>query len=244
MYFPESYIRVNRVQRNDFAKTLSKLSLSWCEEECDVLDVGCGTADVTRHVLRPSLKCKNPRIVGIDVSQAMVDYARTSCTDELKFHLMNIATYEDPRLLRAVKNMYELLKPNGVIFLLFNTRAMTFSAEKKVINKQKWSKYLKGAPIATWPYEESKNPTEELKQIMEVAGFTVLTCEVSKKLIVFPTGDDLKDFQASVTPYQKIIPAEKMNEFMMEIVDELKFTEQNDGTYHIEYETIEVFARK
>ncbi|KAF4522097.1 hypothetical protein B566_EDAN011248, partial [Ephemera danica] len=185
MYFPESYIKVNRVQRNDFAKALSKLSLTWGEEECDVLDVGCGTADGTRHVLRPSLKCKIPRIVGIDVSQAMVDYARTSCPDELKFQVMNIATYEDPRLLRAIKNMYDLLKPNGEIFLLFNTKAMTFSAEKKIIKKQKWSKYLKDTPIATWPYEESKNPAEELKQIMEFVGFTVLSCKVSKKLIVF-----------------------------------------------------------
>ncbi|KAF4532442.1 hypothetical protein B566_EDAN014447 [Ephemera danica] len=98
-YFPESYIKVNGVQRNDFAKALSKLSLTWGQEECDVLDVGCGTADVTRHLLRPSLKCKNPHIVGIDMSQAMVDYSRTSCTDEIKFHVMNIATYEDPRLL-------------------------------------------------------------------------------------------------------------------------------------------------
>ncbi|KAF4518563.1 hypothetical protein B566_EDAN015374 [Ephemera danica] len=99
MYQPQKYSEINALQRRDFQETLAKFSscLTWGEEECDVLDVGCGSGDVTRDVLRPSLQCRKPRIVGIDVSQAMVDFARTSRTDELQFHVMDIATSQNPR---------------------------------------------------------------------------------------------------------------------------------------------------
>ncbi|KAF4518562.1 hypothetical protein B566_EDAN015373 [Ephemera danica] len=166
MHSPEQYAAANILQRDDFAETLAKFSscLTWGEEECDVLDVGCGSGDVTRDVLRPSLQCSKPRIVGIDVSNSMVDFARTSCTDELQFHVMDIATSQNPRHLfpdgfdkiysnyclhwvqdqsTAMLNIYDLLRPGGEMILVFLGYHPVFQAFQYLAAKPQWAPFMK-----------------------------------------------------------------------------------------------------
>ncbi|KAF4520166.1 hypothetical protein B566_EDAN008984 [Ephemera danica] len=100
------------------------------------------------------------------------------------------------------------------------------------------------SPIVSLAYEKSKQPAEELRRYMEDAGFTVLSCELLDKVVVFPSRDDFKEFLTSVSAYQKVIPEEKMDEFISEVLDELPNAEQEDGSFHKNFKTLQAFARK
>ncbi|KAF4518561.1 hypothetical protein B566_EDAN015372 [Ephemera danica] len=209
MELPKLYTTINQSQRRDFQDTLAKFSscLTWGEEECDVLDVGCGSGDVTRDVLRPSLQCSKPRIVGIDVSQAMVDFARTSRTHELQFHVMDIATSQNPRHLfpdgfdkiysncvlhwvsnerHAMQNMYDLLKPGGEMVLLFMAWHPGIHAVEILATKPMWEAYsLQDTLKHVFPHRHSEDPAKEVRELLESLGFHVESCECYERSFSF-----------------------------------------------------------
>jgi trans-aconitate methyltransferase len=138
---PKEYLKVNKLQRQEFQVTLDKFSSlqNWSMSSCDVLDVGCGSGDVTHDVLLPSLQCPS-RLVGIDVSPAMVEFANANYkSDSMQFHCVDIATTDDitnifPRrfdkiysscCLHWVKDhRYQIRVQHFIIFILIMSQAI------------------------------------------------------------------------------------------------------------------------
>lgn len=79
MLDPELYQRENNIQRRDVRDLLKEFMhlVRWRPEGEDVvMDVGCGSGDVTWDLLRPLLPAGYAKIVGVDISEKMVRYAR------------------------------------------------------------------------------------------------------------------------------------------------------------------------
>lgn len=95
MYQADLYIRNNDLQRRDIYKVLhnSMNLIKWTGTgEEMIVDLGCGSGDVTKDViLRSSPKIKG--IVGVDISSDMLKFARDQNSHEqIEYKHLNLAT--------------------------------------------------------------------------------------------------------------------------------------------------------
>ena len=91
------YATSNAMQRRDAAVVLaSHISAMTWEEEENILDVGCGSGDVTSSLLYEAIPVPC-HLVGCDVSEKMVSYAREHhSTDNITFCHLDITSSTSP----------------------------------------------------------------------------------------------------------------------------------------------------
>lgn len=73
------YHKANQAQRYNAQQALQEFAIifEWRSDGRDsVLDAGCGTGDVTFDLLLPILPPNFERVVGVDISKEMIEYAR------------------------------------------------------------------------------------------------------------------------------------------------------------------------
>jgi juvenile hormone acid methyltransferase len=91
---PVSYSKANDLQRNVAEKLLKeRMNLfKWNHDGSDsLLDIGCGSGDVTVDFLLPLLPKESKTLIGIDKSQAMVKYCKEKYkNDVMRFYELDI----------------------------------------------------------------------------------------------------------------------------------------------------------
>ena len=159
------YATSNQMQRRDAAVALAAHlpSMTWQEEE-DILDVGCGSGDVTSSLLYPAIPV-SCRLTGCDVSREMVEFARENHqADNIQFSQLDIASSDPPRLTfpagfqkifslyclhwvrdlpRAVRNIHSLLLDGGQALLIFLASNPVFRMYRNLAANLKWAQYMK-----------------------------------------------------------------------------------------------------
>ena len=159
------YATSNQMQRRDAAVALAAHlpSMTWEEEE-DILDVGCGSGDVTASLLYSAIPVRC-RLTGCDVSCEMVEFARTHHqTDNIQFSQLDIASALQPRLTfpagfhkifslyclhwvrdlpAAVRNIHSLLLQGGQALLVFLASNPVFRMYRILAANIKWAQYMK-----------------------------------------------------------------------------------------------------
>lgn len=79
------YSNFNQCQRHDAKLTIdefaNQLKLN-SNGVVSLLDIGCGPGDVLHEFVVPKLPEGNRKIVGVDVSQKMIDFASEACPKE------------------------------------------------------------------------------------------------------------------------------------------------------------------
>lgn len=154
---PELYTQVNKIQRRDAQEMLEDFAgkIGWRLDGNDsILDAGCGSGDVTVDILLPVLPKNFHRLVGIDISKQMIDYARKTqihpklsfeqfdlCTDLEKHPLTNLQQFDHifsfytfhrvPDKTMCIKNFNKLLGTNGDLLLLFAGNHPIYDAYKE-----------------------------------------------------------------------------------------------------------------
>jgi juvenile hormone acid methyltransferase len=91
---PVLYSKVNDLQRN-VAENLLKERLDlfeWTHDGSDsLLDIGCGSGDVTVDFLLPLLPKNSKTLIGVDKSQEMVQYCKEKYkNDVLRFYELDV----------------------------------------------------------------------------------------------------------------------------------------------------------
>ena len=159
------YATSNQMQRRDAAVALAAHlpSMTWEEEE-EILDVGCGSGDVTSSLLYPAIPVRC-RVTGCDVSQEMVQYARENHqADNIHFSHLDIASPAQPRLTfpagfhkifslyclhwvrdlpTAIRNIHTLLLEGGQSLLIFLASNPVFRMYRILAANVKWAQYMK-----------------------------------------------------------------------------------------------------
>lgn len=197
---PEIYVRGNYLQRHAVQEALQEFAIDWrCDGGDSVLDAGCGPGDVTVDILMPYLPANFSRLIGVDISNKMIDYARkTYVRPNLSFEKFDLTKDLEKQPFRNVKpfdhifsfyvimwisnletyfqNFHKLLAPNGDLFLLSPGKYPAYDVLKAQSLDKRWAQYMRNFDDKSSPFSSTKYLTEDSCVLLRKYGFT--DCEV------------------------------------------------------------------
>uniref|UniRef100_T1IRK8 Methyltransferase domain-containing protein n=1 Tax=Strigamia maritima TaxID=126957 RepID=T1IRK8_STRMM len=240
----ELYANSNAFQKRDTSMVLSEFMplMNWSNDD-EILDVGAGSGDVTRNLLWPGC-VKFDRIVGIDRSQKMVNYAREHFENErLSFEQMDIADAVQPinvfprgftkifsffclhwiqKQRKAISNLYQLLRPGGTCLLVFLARNPVFDMYERLAKNPRWAPYMNDLDKFIPIHQYSTDAATDFRATLENCGFRVLSCEAPEFSYVFENLNYLRDCLKAVNPFVNRMPQEEQNDYMIDCLKELQ----------------------
>ncbi|XP_075547454.1 juvenile hormone acid O-methyltransferase-like [Dermacentor variabilis] len=134
-----------------------------CDEQ--YLDIGCGPGNFTRNYLLPLCPPSMRRLVAVDNSHSMIDYARREHVDPKIEHRMLDITADDEvsqfietegqfdrvysflvfhwihDKCAALRNVERLMAPGGECLIVFNPHPGPLQLSKAMMNSERWKKY-------------------------------------------------------------------------------------------------------
>nr|XP_022913468.1 juvenile hormone acid O-methyltransferase-like [Onthophagus taurus] len=220
--------------------------LEWKSEgKEEILDVGCGEGSTTIHILEKMVmeNTKNYNILGIDLMDSMIDLAKKSFPnrENIQFKQADILDvnawvgYKEhfhkvlsilcfmivPNPKVWIKNIYNVLKPNGqIFFMLCLTNAMV--KQQLYLSKQKkWETYQKKNAMCS-EFFINENSTDWIIRHLEEGGFKHLIYNE----IVFDTPLKNKEasykFTKAFTLLNETIPEELKEEYLNELCENIE----------------------
>lgn len=190
---PTAYRQWNPLRDNE-SEILQKYSkmINWRTDKRDsLLDIGCAGGDITNDLIMPLLPETFTRVVGVDVSETMVQFANENYgNSKVSFEKLNIGDEISEFLKRhepfdhvvsflclhlipdqktAMKNIYKLLKPTGDCLLYIIAEQRLFDMYYHLYGK--WKIYLPKVDSIISPYYHRINPVEMLTNLLESTGF-------------------------------------------------------------------------
>nr|AXM43874.1 juvenile hormone acid O-methyltransferase [Locusta migratoria] len=244
----ELYARSNGLQRREAAAALEAAwpRLHWGAAPLRVLDVGCGTGDVTADLLLPRLPPR-AQVVGTDVSAAMLEHAAQlygAARPGLSFQLLDIA---DPHLdaspvyrlapfdkifsffclhwvpeqRQAAANLHRLLKPGGEVVLSLLADCPIFNVYEGLARNSQWKQYMQDANRFISPYHRSEDPAREMGELLGSAGFRVDLCALHQRSFSFPGHSALREAVTAVNPFVERLPEKLQQEFLEDCMREV-----------------------
>jgi len=223
------YARVSTPQREWSDAVLSRLHLEGTET---VMDAGCGSGDVTAHLLE---RLPEGRVVAVDGSPSMLDRARrTLGNDRVEFlcqdlaglqvdepvdHVFSNATFHwIPDHDKLFSRLRQAIEPGGMLVAQCGGRgnvAEIVSALEQVVEEEPFVKYTHGVRN---PWNFAGPDETEISLI--AAGFEDANCWLEER-IAHPE-DPQGFFEAStLAPLEKILPDALFQPFsdrMMEVM--------------------------
>ncbi|XP_067010242.2 juvenile hormone acid O-methyltransferase isoform X2 [Anabrus simplex] len=212
------YSSASGLQRKDAAEVLEEYMarINWSNGDT-VLDVGCGSGDVTASLLLPGLPHTCQRVLGVDVSHDMVQYA--ACTHQyprLHFiqgdiameHLKRSELWREAgpgfhkifsffclhwiqEQRRALRNIHALLRKHGEALLVFLASCPIYTMYEALAKKPEWKEYMQDVSRFVSPYQHSEDPAEEFATLLHDVGFTSVDCKIRESCHEFDSIDNL-----------------------------------------------------
>ncbi|CAN8020728.1 unnamed protein product [Ixodes persulcatus] len=215
-FHPDTYARINDWMKQENLAALTKTTFRNPAIQCEqILDVGCGTGEFTRDVLLPSHHSCS-KIVAVDVSSAMVDYARKNhghsriCHEVLDITTPDVSVFLDEhgtfdRIYSffclqwtrdqeaAFRNIGRLLKEDGECLLFFSAPFYMYDVWLEMAGMERWEGIL-GDLKDIFPDIWHRDPSPSLsdleksfRKLIVDAGMTTLACEVYSTEAYYPT---------------------------------------------------------
>jgi len=269
------YSKYNGLQKNDATFVLKNYFrlLQWKKDGEDaILDIGCGAGDVTKDLLLPLVPKTFGKLIGVDISEEMVEFAKTRCENsKISFEQMNIEAEDIPvdfeegfdHILsfyclhwiqdqrKALANILKMLKPGGDILVTFLATNPIFDIYESLSKNGRWESYMENFKKYVSPYQNSENPETELEKLLKDVGFEVEVCKVEPRIYVYPNVAVLKKSITAVSPFYNKIPDNLKNEYLSDYMTEVKklnLMESNDNNneerINVPYKLFVVYARK
>lgn len=247
MHNANLYEYANMLQKRDTANVLREFApkLKWNTQEL-ILDIGCGSGDVTSGLLVPAIPknmTKNFNVVGVDVSNDMVDHAKDKYGERnVSFCQMDIS-HEIPqrKMTRrfskifsfyclhwvkdqgiALHNIHRLLEYNGEAVLVFLAKNPLFQVYRKMARKTEWASYMTDVEKFVPCHQDHTDPATSFSMELDTIEFQVISCEARTMKFQFSNANQLVTALKAVNPFLSRIPAELHGKFMIDILQELK----------------------
>ncbi|XP_031355363.1 juvenile hormone acid O-methyltransferase-like isoform X2 [Photinus pyralis] len=239
------------------------------KENCQVLDVGCGPGDITRHGLLPLLPKSTKKLMGVDISSDMIDFAKQFHQDDdrISFERLDIGTssipshllqsfdhvfsfyclHFAPDLRKAISNIHKMLKPKGDMFVNVISYQYLFDIYEQLLNTQKWHPYVHDYKSRMSPFQNGKNYKHDFENVLGDLGFIISHCIEERK--VFPTSRD--NFEGLMKAINYVdVPKHLEDEFaseqcnVMRSTDKVFIDEYGEEQYHWQYTLLTAHAFK
>lgn len=226
-----------------------------------VLDVGCGTGNITTLIAD---KVPAGKVIGIDFSDNMINFAKQvhSSVSNLLFEqksVTDIAYADKFNLITsfntlhwvkekeiAIQKLFEHLNAQG--HLLVSMLRSSFDMEPmnialtQTVKDPKWHPYF--AEFQS-PYYLYNVKSKDYKELLVNSGFTILFFEENCYNLTFATKEDLAAWCESWLPQRLAVPEEKRKIFFLELVNHyLNNTRQTQAVLSYYYYTWEFMAKK
>lgn len=216
MFNGELYRRINTVQRRLAKQVIQEFSprLKFRPDGRDsLLDIGCGTGDVTADYILPVLPQQFARLVGADISESMLSVARQTLNNpKVEFERLDIGSpIVDPSVWstlfdhvtsffclhyvndrQAFQNIYDLLKPGGDCLLAYLCSHPHYNVLHRMSRGPRWSAYRSDIDKSIPFNQFSIDPIDGLERIMSDIGFSQCTVEVRDANAEYEGFNDLK----------------------------------------------------
>lgn len=257
---PELYASSSSAQKSWGLELLAKLPLTGNEK---VLDVGCGDGKLSAEI---SMRLPEGSVLGIDLSEAMVCFAKTRYPKEqfpnLSFILMdaeklpfdsefdvifsNAALHwiKEPEAIETVlKGFLKSLRPGGKLLAQFGGKG---NAEEvllvlnSMLEREKWSPYFKNF---VFPY--GFYGPEEYGKWLKNTGFSARRTELYSKDMALKGKEGLSGWFASTWhPFTQRVPENLKEEFIDELTTHfIKLHPlDNEGYVHVRMVRLEIEA--
>ncbi|KAL6260557.1 hypothetical protein P5V15_008078 [Pogonomyrmex californicus] len=241
MEMPEEYVKANAMPRRDVLDIIEEFSseLSQIQDKC--IDIGSGPGDITKDLLLPLLP-HDVEVVGADISQAMVNYARKNNSNERLSYIVldiegkmpneQIGQYDCVTsfyclhwpydLSRAFENIFKLLRPNGKGLVMFLGYHCLFEAYMRISQNPRYEFYLQDAHryVPHFQRKMCKNMRASLRKMLEDIGFEILHCSKRENSYQY-NNQSFRDYIISVNPFINQIPDDMKDEFMDNLISEI-----------------------
>lgn len=167
-------------------------------ETSRLLDIGTGSGDVLVDFVLPNFH--NDYLLGTDISEEMVRYAKESYADleDVEFSQLDIVGDVEAFLrnhspfdhvtsfyclhwiqnqMLALQNIHKLLKPNGNCLLAFISNMAIFDIYEDMAQTTRWGKFMYDVDRYISPYQHVKDPAEQATRYLEEIGFRDIRVE-------------------------------------------------------------------
>ncbi|XP_012521864.1 juvenile hormone acid O-methyltransferase isoform X2 [Monomorium pharaonis] len=240
----EDYVSEGSImQRRDAQDVLEEFNCELSKMRGRCLDIGSGPGEITKEMLLPLLP-NDAEVVGADISEAMVEYARKkySVDKRLSYIVLDIETSELPSdqvgryenvvsfyclhwcndIWRAFDNIYKLLRPNGKALMMFIGHHCGFEAYLRLKQNPRYQFYLQDARryVPYFQRRMCKDVRASLRKMLEDVGFEILHCSKREKSFSY-SKQSLKNHVCAVNPFIKKMPDNMKGEFMDNLLSEI-----------------------
>jgi trans-aconitate methyltransferase len=227
---------------------------SWKGTE-HVLDIGCGDGKITAFLFK---KVSLGSILGIDTSQAMIDFA-TIEYPQLSFHKLDALemTFEEQfdRVVsfstlhwivdqkKVLKAIYRALVPGGDVCLqTYGTGVMNVTViADALVKTEKWSSFF-----PSYTQQRVFFTEEEYRALLQSVGFEQVRIFGSWNDTPFTDREGLIAFAKPLLNFIRHLPEELQYEFVEEVVDKIISIagSSEDGLIHYKLFNIQAFGVK
>ncbi|GFW98483.1 juvenile hormone acid O-methyltransferase [Trichonephila clavipes] len=248
---PELYSRSSPFQVRDASQILGVYKKQMSPEDTDiVLDIGCGTGDVTTKILGPTLG-RFELLLGVDKSRDMVEYAQQHYNvDNIFYEVLDIAgdvsdfkeewgTFTKvfsfyclhwvKNLRRALRNIQSLMKNGGETLLVFVAQCPVFEMYERMADDGKWKAYMQDVNDFIPVTQHLAQPSFVFSQMMEEAGITAINCSTTNRSFAFTSTKMLRDCMVAVNPFIDRVPLQQRNEYVEDCIRTLSAIKIESG---------------
>ncbi|CAH1108135.1 unnamed protein product [Psylliodes chrysocephalus] len=213
--------------------------LKW-KNKASILEFGFANGHNSNQVLRPLLPNDYKEFIGSDISKQMVEEAKKefrmprsnivqmsidgNIPDEFHnrfdhvFSFLTMHLVQNPR--QAFKNIYQILKPGGWMFLTFFERTPVDDVFDKISKNPKWSNYRQDEMISKYYY--SDNPQKGYRKDIDAANFKDYHFNIEKDTYEFGSIEEMNNLAIAVNATIPNIPEELMSEYIAYFLKEVQ----------------------
>lgn len=233
------YKEANRPQSEWAASALMKYDFRGDEY---VLDIGCGTGEITAKIAQ---NFPQSTVIGIDASPGMIRAAQEHHSlENLNFAQANALDFELENTFdliisfnclhwikdqkRVLHQIRKHLKPGGCLIISLSPPPKKHPLRKaitKTILKKKWWSYLRDFQEEGLVIDIN---VEQYRNLLEKEGFTVAECESIEKTTYFPSTHEFASWVRAWIPHIGKIPEKMRVQFAEEVA--VAFAEQTSQT--------------
>jgi trans-aconitate methyltransferase len=229
--------------------------------EQKVFDIGCGSGLITykiSEIFKKAFPASTITFVGMDISKSMVEQAYKNYPkeqyDNLSFEqgnaenipysqtfdlVLSFSTFHFIiEQMQALEQSKKSLKPGGSLLILVpakHERSMNVVA-RKLMATDKWASRCGKNPAPARAYFTS----QEYSVMLQKLGFESIDVRNVLEEMTYPSKEA---FVAGISAVLNYIPEEIRQEFARDLIEELGYEEEPNGTVHYPYPSLHIMAR-